>query len=295
MKTSESNLTLSVVIPTIGENELVNTIDSLYNSSYKPYEVIVVVPKYFVYRLKDLKIDNITILETNFAGQVKQRIEGFKMAKGDLVLQLDSDIILSRDCLEKLVRVIYCQGHDVAVAPSYSKGEAGITKESKRLKQILALFVNLGEGSIKSKNNLFTWDAWYKNFEWPKKLSEMNYINGGCLLHWKHNLVLDDYYPYKGKAYGEDLLHSFILRKKGIRLICEPAARARTFVDAYEFSDIRSLFGFIKKTYAYKLKLVILSKGNLFRFHLWFLLFSGNQIIRAMKNYSKIMSNFTSR
>lgn len=287
MKTSESNLTLSVVIPTIGEKELVNTIESLRNSTYKPHEIIVVVPKAFVFRLKELKIANITVLETDFAGQVQQRIAGFKIAKGDLVLQLDSDITLSKNCIEKLVKIIINKGDNVVVAPSYAVDEVSNIQHTGKLKKLLKIFINFGQGSIKSLEDSFTWDAWYHNFEWPKQLSQMNYINGGCLLHWKKNLVLEDYYPYRGKAYGEDLLHSFLLTKKGLRILCEPTAKVSTYIDSYEFSRFKPFFDFIRKTYAYKLRLVKISDGSFFRFHIWFSLFLINQLVIFLRNFSK--------
>ena len=44
----------------------------------------------------------IQIIHSKIKGQVKQRIEGFKNVKNNIVVQLDDDIILKEDCLEKL-------------------------------------------------------------------------------------------------------------------------------------------------------------------------------------------------
>lgn len=278
---------LSVVVPSIGEATLINTIKSLQLSTFKPSEIIIVIPKKFSQRFSQLKIKNVKVLETKFAGQVQQRIAGFKMSSGELVLQLDSDITLSKECLRKLVEVIKIEGHDAAVAPSYLSADSREIQYTSKLKKLLGLFINFGEGSIKVSINSFTWDAWYNNFEWPRKTSEMNYLNGGCLLHWKKNLILDDYYPYKGKAYGEDLLHSYFLRKRGVRLFCVPFAKAATLVNSYEFNSPKLFFDFIKRTFIYKYKLTKITKGKTFRFYLWFFLFFINQLIVFLKNVSK--------
>lgn len=289
---SNSKLSLSVVIPSIGEPELINTVKSVQLSTFKPDEIIIVIPRIFLPRFIQLKIKNVKVLETKFAGQVQQRIAGFKMSSGKLVLQLDSDITLSKECLRKLVEVITREGQDAAVAPSYVSADSIATKHSSKLKKLLGLIINFGEGSIKSPINSFTWDAWYNNFEWPRKTSEMNYLNGGCLLHWKKNLILDNYYPYKGKAYGEDLLHSFFLRKKGIRLLCAPSAKASTLVSSYDFYDFKPFFNFISNTFFYKYKLARISNGNILRFFLWFFLFFINQLIVFLKNFSSKLIRF---
>lgn len=289
---SNSKPSLSVVIPSIGESELIDTVKSLQLSTFKPSEIIIVIPKIFLPRFSQLKIKKVKVLETKFAGQVQQRIAGFKMSSGELVLQLDSDITLSKECLSKLVEVIKIEGDNVAVSPSYLSADSHETQHTSKLKKLLGLFINFGEGSIKVSVNSFTWDAWYNNFEWPRKTSEMNYLNGGCLLHLKKNLILDNYYPYKGKAYGEDLLHSFFLRKKGIRLICAPSAKAETLGGHYEFYDLKSFFDFIKRTFTYKYRLTQLSKGNLNRFYLWFFLFFFNYSVVFLKNILRKLTQF---
>ena len=38
-------------------------------------------------------------------------------------------------------------------------------------------------------------------------------------MHRRENLILYDYYPFKGKAYAEDLFHSLLLKKKGVKLL----------------------------------------------------------------------------
>ena len=92
-------MTISVVIPTIGSRNLKKTLNSISTSSVKVNEIIISLPSdsnsdknnYESYR-------NLKFHISQFKGQVAQRIEGFKIAKNDLVVQLDDDIVLEKKC-----------------------------------------------------------------------------------------------------------------------------------------------------------------------------------------------------
>ena len=56
----------------------------------------------------------------------------------------------------------------------------------------------------------------------------MQWIPGGCLMHYRNNLYLEDYYPFKGKAYYEDLIHSSILIKRNVKLFIIKDAICKT-------------------------------------------------------------------
>ena len=109
---------ISIVIATIGKRNLIPTINSLNDNSIKPEEIIIVFPNHESNNLVELKsINNVKIIKSKFKGQVKQRIEGFKYLKNDIVVQLDDDIILKHDCLERLINVLINNG-DCAVSPN---------------------------------------------------------------------------------------------------------------------------------------------------------------------------------
>jgi hypothetical protein len=60
---------------------------------------------------------------------------------------------------------------------------------------------------------------------------ESEWLPGGCVLHRRANLVLDNFFPFPGKAFSEDLIHSFHLREKSVRLYVEIAAAAYITAD----------------------------------------------------------------
>ena len=86
---------ISIVIATIGNRNLIPTINSLNNNTIRPDEIIICIPLNDENKLEKLKsFSNTKIVKSKYKGQVKQRIEGFKIVKNDIVLQLDDDIIL---------------------------------------------------------------------------------------------------------------------------------------------------------------------------------------------------------
>ena len=100
-------MNISVVIPTLGDNILFKTLESINKSSIKPIEIIICIPKNVLINYEKFKIsDNITILNTTSKGQVAQRAEGFMEAKCEYVLQLDDDIILDKHCIKELIKCI---------------------------------------------------------------------------------------------------------------------------------------------------------------------------------------------
>ena len=61
-------------------------------------------------------------------------------------------------------------------------------------------------------------------------LVKVEWQPGGCVMHRRENLVLEDFYPYKGKAYCEDLIHSFLLRQAGVGLFVNMHAKCTAFL-----------------------------------------------------------------
>jgi hypothetical protein len=71
------------------------------------------------------------------------------------------------------------------------------------------------------------------DFEGDHNFIESQWLYGGCVLHRKNDLVLENFFPFKGKAYCEDLIHSAVLRNKGIKLFFMPKANAYFEIDSY--------------------------------------------------------------
>jgi glycosyltransferase involved in cell wall biosynthesis len=217
-----NNITRSVtaVIATLGDECLDVVINSLNFGILPPVEILICIPHGRKIDIKDYS--NVRIIECSALGQVAQRLEGFKEAKGQWVLQLDDDIFLDKNCLSSLVEYSISSDYNISVGPSYydahtSKYYSHMNPYGERnFYSELCLYIangfnNVEPGIITSSGTCI---GLPKNKNWDN----VQWLPGGCVLHKKENLIVDNYYFYSGKAYAEDLYHSVILRENGVVL-----------------------------------------------------------------------------
>ena len=119
----------------------------------------------------------------------------------------------------------------------------------------------------------------------------LNGLAGGCVMYRRENLVLDDFFPFEGKAYNEDLIHSFLLRNQGCRLILDSKAHC---YEEGNTSSSYSLFEFLSNLaadYRARKYFAKLSSRSFFRMNLfyvaWFLSYFLKKIRLPLK-YSHI-------
>jgi glycosyltransferase involved in cell wall biosynthesis len=222
---------LSIVIPTLGSESLFKTIKNLNCGAIIPNEILICIPNDLAHKVVDLKFDNVKIILTERYGQVYQRLQGFKSASFDFVLQLDDDIELDPHCLALMLETLKNLPVNSAVCPVYFENE--IKKEKALVNHkfyqklinpsnLFRKFFNLlVHGNFVLKDGIITkasvnvhFDPSNKNDSWYL----VSWLPGGCVLHHKINLCLEDYFIYPGKAYCEDIIHSHLLRLKGINL-----------------------------------------------------------------------------
>ena len=217
-------LPISIVIPTLGEKELIKCLKKISSGTKYPKEVLLVIPKENVKLVinysKFYKKINTKVIISNKKNQVYQRILGFKKAKNKFVFQLDGDVYLEKSCLEKLFNFIKNK-EKVAVAPRYTNKEnlSNIYKFPKSsLLRFYHWLINSNYGYTPGKISLSGFN--YSDENNTKGFSQNDWLSGGAVMHKRNNLILKNYYPYKfKKKFCEDILHSLILRKKNINLI----------------------------------------------------------------------------
>lgn len=265
---------VSVVIPTIGEGILEKAIVALNNGSLPPNEIIICIPREYLNRISNIKWGNIKILALDIKGQVKQRIEGFKIAQNNYVLQLDSDILVQSDTLQNLVKAINEKGLKSAICPNYS-----LANDTSKL-NIFSFFKYiqnlLMDGRLIIPKGIITKAGIQMPppFNLKDTYSISEWVPGGCVMHYKNNLELIDYYPFAGKAYGEDVIHSIMLRKKGISLyVYREAVVLNEGMFEEIFKSYSELHYYIKRIFNYKLLILKLTRGNKIRFFFWMLIF----------------------
>lgn len=223
---------ISVIIPTLGGASLNATIVALNRGSIVPDEILVCIPTNEARKIPALSFRNVRVLVTDCRGQVAQRAIGFQNASHNVVIQLDDDVLVDEHCIEYLLETLRMDGTKVAVAPSLvslSTGES-VYKKPERNQILLKIYYWLMNGSagyqpgqIDKSGSPVGIDA--KSTK--KTLFDVEWLAGGCVMHYKDNLVIENFYPFEGKAYCEDIIHSYHLKSRGVRLIVDSRAVCR--------------------------------------------------------------------
>jgi glycosyltransferase involved in cell wall biosynthesis len=217
---------LSIVIPSIGRTVLRDTLSKIGAWIDSPLEILVILPVNSPYKIdyEDLPI-YVRVLYSR-QGQVAQRIHGFENAVGEYVLQLDDDMLLEEATVLKMGQVID-YNPKLAIAPVlytlpgdlpfFTLKKIGIwALKEKILWSILGGSYGPEDGMGKiTKSGL------------PLGVDDrcvsaatviVDWLPGGCILHRRSNLVLQNYFPFTGRASFEDLYHSKELTSRGVGL-----------------------------------------------------------------------------
>lgn len=224
---------MTVVIATLGGDSLKGTIEALNRGSIVPDEILVCIPANEAHRVQKPPFQNVKMLVTECRGQVAQRTIGFQQAQQPMVLQLDDDIILNEDSLQILASSLCILGQGSALAPVYYEAATGrciheLAVGIKGFLKSLYYYVVCGSpwgakrmGAVTSAGLSFGVDGNHCS----KKPFAAQWLPGGCVLCFKDDLITEEFFPYSGKAYCEDLIHSFLRTKRGIRLWVIPSAK----------------------------------------------------------------------
>lgn len=237
---------VSVVIPTLGGETLKKTIESLNSGIIIPKEILICIPEEHASDIEKFSYENVQVIKTKCRGQVVQRIEGFKKSSCDYVIQLDDDIIVDKHCISSMIKVFDThESNNIAVAPSLiniSTGESVYKKPDKN-RLIASLYYWLMNGSLGYQPGKIDKTGTPVGFDIKNEevsILESDWLAGGCIMHHRDNLVLDNYFPFNGKAFGEDVMHSLILKDRDTKLYIQPKSKCYLELDpmtAPIFSD----------------------------------------------------------
>jgi hypothetical protein len=226
---NQGDYSLSVVIATLGGDTLSGTIEQLNRGTVVPTEILVCIPEQEFSRVENITFRNVKIIQTACRGQVAQRTVGFQQSRCEFVLQLDDDLLVDINCVEKLVKTLIAHGGKTAAAPALLNVNTGLScyrePGNSTLVRIYYWIVNgirgYQPGIITKAGTCIGVDPALSQ----KEIIEVDWVPGGCVMHNRENLIFDNYYPFAGKAYCEDLFHSYYLSQKGINLFVSTAAR----------------------------------------------------------------------
>lgn len=276
---------MSVVIATLGSDVLAGTIEILNRGTTVPAEILICIPELESTWVKKLSFDNVRVIETPCRGQVAQRAYGLQRVRHPLVMQMDDDIVLQPEDLRKLVETISQIGHGNAIAPLYRHSNSGksITSIKPGLsgwqENMLAWLVCGAPWGAKRMGVIAPAGVGYgvDEMHCGRNPVETQWLPGGCVLCHKEDLISEDYYPFSGKAYTEDLVHSVLWRKRGVRLWVLPTAWCMTTV-----ADMPFRFDSLKeqmKAHEYVTRLL---GGKIWRLRFWYIVLVSIQIVKTI-------------
>jgi hypothetical protein len=283
----------SVIIPTIGRADINLVIENLFMSTFPPSEILLCVPdnNSIKEKFNDLRVK---IIICNIYNQVKQREHGVENSKFEVILQLDDDVIVSKNTIENL---FYFLNDNNALAPVYffnndknkiihSEGLSFDTSLNSLVKNILyKIFHNLEFGVKKSgKVSKLSFSFGVGYFLDKPSTKEVDWLPGGIVLTKKKNFQFLKDYNLDGKAYTEDIINSYYRNKAGIKQLV--VLNSKVFTDQINKSSnkITKKF-FSEKINEYKARLFYtkLVNGNIILFNVWWLIYLFNSIFKKIK------------
>ncbi len=246
MNESNTNSELSVVIPTLGGSGLRKTVEIINGGSVIPEKIFFVIPEKYKENIDMQLSDNVSVLVVDCMGQVPQRAEGFKHAKTKYVLQMDDDIVLDGKCIETLINTIKTYGESCSIAPIIINSNPVQHNNKKTIFHKLYYFLMNGKAGYQpGKIDKCGTPIAFRQQD-VRKVMNVDWVPGGCILHQKNNLYYENYYPFNGRATYEDILHSYLLKQKGVELYLDPNAIA--------YAEINEKFNYTPAQYFKRMK-----------------------------------------
>lgn len=277
MTRQSQNLSLSVVIATLAGKELEQTIYYLRNGESVPAEILICIPEDVTPQLNIVEDECVRVVWTPCRGQVAQRAFGLAQAKSNYVLQMDDDVILSETTMGLLYESLVRLGPGNALSPLFKNADTQeyLTRYEQNIKgffkSVIASLIGGAPWSYRRMGKIDHSGIPYaidRRFTRGASLVEAEWLPGGCVICHQADLVLDNYYPFTGKAYSEDVIHSLLWRKRGVRLWVASDISIGTHI-----APMPATFKSILADYRARAYVVVLNDGNIWRCRIWFLLY----------------------
>jgi hypothetical protein len=254
---------LTVIIPSVGNELLYETIKHLNLSKIKPKKIIISLPLFLKNKFSINNYDNIDCIYNKKYDQISQRLNAFKKVETKYVLQLDEDTLIDSDNLCKLLNSFINLNNDkIAMSPVFYNIDN--KKPIHRYNFFYFKFLNdlffhflFGARWQKSRDGTIAKSGINFGVQPPldsDSLKKVEWLPGGCLLQFTKNINNNFLYKYDGKAYCEDLINSYIFSKNNIKMFVDVTSFCMTEKpklpkDTVEFNDFLKLFSFYNNLY----------------------------------------------
>lgn len=151
MQDEESSGTVSIIIPTKNEGDVLEQcLKSVFDQSVSSNEVIIVDGGSTDSTLEIAKKFNVKVIrEGRFSSPANARNLGAENAKGQILLIMDADVILDRDCLKNAIE-IFADRNTIVVIPSSFDRDHSYLESIQRKWNEARTTVNVGFGKSKT-------------------------------------------------------------------------------------------------------------------------------------------------
>ena len=174
---------------------------------------------------------NILIINSDRKGQVRQRNHAYKFCKTKLILHMDDDILIDLYQIKGLVKIFNTLPSKSCLAPYLENRIKNNYKKSiaSDLFRNIFLYFNL-----KPQSGTISLSCFPVPFIFTKpQVQRVDWLPGGISLLRKEHCIKENYFKFSGKAYCEDLFHSFYLQRKNIKLYMTNKFTFYTHVRSY--------------------------------------------------------------
>ena len=246
----ESIKDLTIIIATNLKNIKKTTIYQINNYASNGIKIILSIPPESDI-IKTFKLgfsEKILIIKSNLTGQVKQRQYAYKFCKTKFIMQMDDDIEFDTKKINTLLLHFKKLPHNSCLAP-YLNLKSNSFSRLSNIARNLFLYCDFfpKAGSI-ARSSFPIPFVKFKNSQ-TNLYEEVNWLPGGILILRKEDIIKEDYFPFKGKAFCEDLIHSFILKEKGIKLYISNKLFFTTPLESYRNLNLFNFFKLIKNDF----------------------------------------------
>ena len=258
---------IDVVIPTLNGSEISKTINSLNFGKIRPKNIYCIYYKKFNFK-EFQKFKNITFKKSKKKGQIDQRNLGIKKCKSDLILQLDDDIVLEKNTLLSLINSHKICGENSVVGPAFYDHHKNYIYNinDNFFTNLYKLIICGAPYGIKKSGKVTSLTLAYGVATNTKdKLKKTDWLPGGCTLCSKKIALINfKKFPFKGKAYCEDIYYSILRKNRKIQHFVNLKAKVMT-QRSINSNNLDEFFNEIK----IRKFLLNLTKGNKYLFFNW--------------------------
>lgn len=188
---------------------------------------------------------NVSIIKSKFIGQVNQRQYAFQFCKTPFVIQMDDDIEFGIEKVNYLLLEFKKLPLKSCLAP-YLNLEINFYSRNINLLKNIFLYCSFNPKSGCISGSSFPIPHKITNTSNLNNEEEVSWLPGGILILRKEDIITKNYFPFKGKAYCEDLIHSFYLKKNGVKLYVSKKVFFNTEVQSYRDLDLAGFINLIR-------------------------------------------------